>query len=363
MNKNIKIFGIVIILLIVVVFLVSTQSNSTLNYKEKNFAIDDTTTVTKIFLTDKHDRQLLLERQNGYEWIINDSLAATPEKTETLLRTIKNIKVQRPVSDAAHNNVISRLAARSVKTEIYQTAHRINLFNKIKLFPFEKNTRTYYVGGETQDKLGTFVLMEGAERPYVVGIPGFRGFVSTRFTARLGDWRHHKVFNHRISNIKRLSMRYHDEPENSFRIETTGNQEFKLYSHKQDQYISDFDTVKVIEFLTAFRNLRFENYLNEGMAQTKIDSIRAQTPVHTIRLEAKDGNDQTVKTHYMPAYGKTDLEGNPLDYNPETMYASINDGKDFVTIQFFAFDVVLKPIGYFTGDYEESDYYEFDGIL
>ncbi|MGM0566429.1 MAG: DUF4340 domain-containing protein [Bacteroidota bacterium] len=363
MNKNLKIFGVVFILLVIVVFLVSKQSNSTLNYKEKNFAIEDTATVTKIFLADKQDRQLTLERQNGSEWVINDSIEAIPEKIETLLLTVKNLKVQRPVSDAAHNNVISRLAARSVKVEIYQKAHRINLFNRIKLLPFEKNTRTYYMGGETQDKLGTFVLMEGAERPYVVGIPGFRGFVSTRFTARLGDWRHHKIFNHRISNIESLSLLYRDEPENSFRIETTGNQEFKLYSPQQDQYISDFDTVKVIEYLTNFRNLRYESYLSEGMQQTKIDSILAQEPVHIIKLKAKDRQDQTVKTHYMPAYGKTDLEGNPLDYNPETMFASINDGKDFVTIQFFAFDKVFKPIGYFTGDYEESDYYRFKGVL
>lgn len=363
MSKNLKIFGVVFILLIIVIFLVSRQSNSTLNYKEKNFAIEDTASVTKIFLADKQDRQLLLEKQNGSDWVINDSVEAIPEKIGTMLRTITNLKVQRPVSDAAHNNVISRLAARSVKVEIYQKAYRINLFDQIKLFPFEKNTRTYYVGGETQDKLGTFILMEGAERPYVVGIPGFRGFVSTRFTARLGDWRHHKVFNHRISNIESLSLLYRDEPENSFRIETTSNRNFKLYSPEKEQYISDFDTVKVIEYLTTFRNLRFESYLSGSMPQTKIDSIKAQEPVHIINLDAKEGQDQTVKTHYMPAYGKTDLEGNPLDYNPETMYASINEGKDFVTIQFFAFDKVFKPIGYFTGDYEESDYYRFKGIL
>ncbi|MFW6352290.1 MAG: hypothetical protein ACOC2E_07865, partial [Bacteroidota bacterium] len=201
------------------------------------------------------------------------------------------------------------------------------------------------------------------ERPYVVGIPGFRGFVSTRYTARLGDWRHHKIFDHRISNIKSLTLRYSDDPEDSFRIETSDKKEFKLYSHDQAKYISDFDTVKVIEYLTAFRNLRFESYLSEDMPQTTIDSIQAQEPVHTIKLEAHDGRNQKVKTHYMPAYGKTDLEGNPLDYNPETMYAFINDGKDFVTIQFFVFDKVLKPIGYFTGDYEEPDYYRFEGIL
>jgi hypothetical protein len=363
MKKNISIISIALLLLILAVFLISQQSNSTLKNKEKNFAIDDTATITKIYMADKRDNQILLNKTPGGAWMVNDSLRALPEKVETLLRTLNSITVQRPVSDAAHNNVISRLAARSVKTENYQEAYRINLFDRIKLFPYEKKTRTYFVGGETQDKLGTFMLMEDSERPYVVGIPGFRGFVSTRYTARLADWRHHQIFDSRINEIKSLSIKYSHDPEDSFRIESIDNRSFKLFHPEKEAYISRFDTVKVIEYLTAYRNIRFENLLNNNLPESRVDSIKAQEPVHTITLKTYDNEEQVVETHYMPAYGKTDLDGNPLDYNPEKMYAFINDGQDFVTVQFFVFDKLLKPVGYFTGNYEQEKGHRFKGIL
>lgn len=363
MKRNISILIIAALLLIITITLLSQQSNSTLNSKEKNFAVEDTASVTKVFLADKQDHQVLLNRVDAGTWMVNDSLEALPEKIETLLRTMNSITVQRPVSDAAHNGVVSRLAARSVKVEVFQEVYRINLFNHIKLFPYEKNTRTYYVGGETQTKLGSYMLMEGADKPYIVGIPGFRGFVSTRYTAKLADWRHHRIFNKSINDIKSLSIIYNQEPKDSFRIENVDNRAFKLYRPASEKYISAFDTVKVIEYLTAYRNIRFEHLLNQNLPQAKIDSIKKQKPVHVITLETYDGEQQQVETHYMPAYGKTDLDGNPLDYNPEKMYAFINNRQDFVTIQFFVFDKLLKPVGYFTGDYEDPDYHRFEGIL
>lgn len=351
-KKNLLILFIAIVLLIVAVFFITSQSNSTLSGKENNFAVEDTSSVTRIFLADKSGHQILLNRNDNGLWMVNDSLESLQEKVYTLLETIKGIDVQRPVSNKAHNGVISRLAASSVKVEVYQKVHYINFFNEIKLFPYEKNTRTYYVGGETQDKMGTYMLIEGAENPYIVGIPGFRGFVSTRYTALLADWRHHRIFESRINEINQLKVVYKENPESSFRIENIDNRAFKLYDISKKRYLSQFDTVKVIEYLTSYRNIRFEYLMNERLRDSRIDSIANQQPVHIIELKRQDGVSQRVETHYMPANGRLDLDGNPLHYNPDKMYAFINGGADIVTVQFFVFDKLFKPIGYFTGEHQ-----------
>lgn len=353
-KKNLLISIVAILLVIVAIFFISDQSNSTLRGKENNFAINDTASVSKIFLADKSDNQVLLSKNQDGLWMVNDSLEALQEKVHTLLTTMKTIDVQRPVSNKAYNGVVSRLAARSVKVEIYQKAHFINLFNEIKFFPYEKNTRTYYVGGETKDRTGTFMLMEGAERPYIVGIPGFRGFVTTRYTALLADWRHHRIFESRINEIDQLEVSYRENPEESFRIENIENRAFKLYDISQDRYLKQFDTVKVIEYLTSYRNIRFEYLMNNRLRESRIDSIASQQPGHVIELKRQDGSSQRVETHYMPANGQLDYEGNPLPYNPDKMYAFINDGADIVTVQFFVFDKLLKPIGYFTGKHQSG---------
>ncbi len=352
-RKNRIILILAGILFLFAVVLLLSQQSSTLDKDENAFAVADTASVTKLYLADKNDHEVILEEQKPGKWIINDSLVARSGGVEKFLETLKKLAIDHPVSNAEHNSVVSRLAARSVKVEVYRKVYRINLFDKIKLFPHEKKTKTFYVGGETQDKLGTYMLMEGADKPYVVAIPGFRGFVSTRFTARFRDWRSHTIFNSAIKEMESLTMRFHENPKQSFRIEVQDSRRFKLYDLSKEQYIPRFDTIKVIEYLTAYNDLRFEDWLNY-LSQQKIDSLTSGEPMYTIALEENDGDRQVVKTYKKEQTTKTDMQGKPLTYDPDRMYATINDGNDFVMVQFFVFDKILKPIGYFTGEYKEE---------
>ncbi|MCF8309093.1 MAG: DUF4340 domain-containing protein [Bacteroidales bacterium] len=351
-RKNLIILIVTGVLLLTAVGLILSQESTTLNKEENAFAVEDTASVTKIFLADKDGHQVLLNKKQPDKWMLNDSLPAQQESVDLLLETIHKLAIDHPVSNAAHNSVVSRLASRSVKVEVYQQLYRINLFDKIKLFPYEENTKTFFVGGETKDKMGTYMLMEGADKPYVVAIPGFRGFVSTRFTARFRDWRSHIIFNSDIKEIESLAMKFHNEPEKSFRIEVEDSRSFSLYDISEQKYVPDFDTIKVIEYLTAYRDLRFESWLNY-IPDRKKDSITSQEPMYGIHLKGKDGGEQHVKTYKKETPKKRkNIQGKPLGYDPDRMYATINDGNDFVLVQFFVFDKILKPIGYFTGDYE-----------
>lgn len=360
-KKNWIILIATALLLVIAAGLFYSQKDSTLDRKENAFGIPDTASITRIYLADKNDNQVLLSEVQPGEWQLNDSLPARIEGVNKLLETLHDLAIERPVSNAAHNSVVSRLASRSVKVEVYQKRYRINLFDKIKLFPFEKNTKTFFVGGETQDKLGTFMLMEGAERPYIVGIPGFRGFVSTRFTALFRDWRSHIVFHSDIKEIKELTVKYDEKPEDSFRIEVEDNRRFRLFDVHKDKYLNRFDTVKVIEYLTAYSDLRYEKWLNH-LPKQRIDSLTQGEPFYYIKLEEKDGDSQGVKAYRKKTTKKTDMDGKPLTFDPDRMYATINDGNDFVMIQFFAFDKVLKPIGYFTGEYKEQHRSNFQEV-
>lgn len=57
------------------------------------------------------------------------------------------------------------------------------------------------------------MLKEGADKAYIVYIPGFRGFVSTRFTANPNDWRDHVVFNSNLADIQSVSVEFGADPQ------------------------------------------------------------------------------------------------------------------------------------------------------
>ncbi|MCD4746625.1 MAG: hypothetical protein K8R58_10025, partial [Bacteroidales bacterium] len=167
MKKNKLIIIITIILAVIAVILIYSHSKGTFKSELKNFAINDTTNITKIYMVDKKNQSVLLERINAGEWKLNNNYKVRKSGINMLLKTMLNIIPKAPVPKSAHNKTVALLASSSIKVEIYQMVYRIDLFNTIKLFPREKLTKTYYVGNVTQDNIGTFMLMENSSVPFV----------------------------------------------------------------------------------------------------------------------------------------------------------------------------------------------------
>ena len=42
-----------------------------------------------------------------------------------------------------------------------------------------------------------------------------------------------------------------------------------------------------------------------------------------------------------------DENGDPMPFDRDRMYALVNEGRDFVLVQFFTFDKITRPLGYF----------------
>ncbi len=337
-----------ILLTLLAVALLLTSRNGTMRQQENDFAVNDTSNITKIFLADKNNHTVKLQRLDEGSWKLNDKYAASSDLVPILLKTLLTIDVKAPVVKAARNNIIRALAVKSVKIEVYQEVYRINLFGRIKLFPHEKCTRTYYVGDATMDNMGTFMLMEGSEEPYIVYIPGFRGFVATRYTAMEIDWRDHTIFSSKLPDIKSVSLQFSEKPEYSFSITNNNNRSFSLASLTDSRPLVRFDTLKVIEYLGSFRRINFESFLND-IPKKEQDSIKSLPPTFLITLNDKMGTQHILKAWRRKALqGELDIEGKPTEWDRDRMYALVEDTGDFVAIQYFVFDRLLAPITWFT---------------
>lgn len=347
MKKNKTLIILALALVIIAVLFAINKRYTTLNNAESGFAVEDTSNVTKIFMVDKNNRSVKLTKIEVGRWLINDEHLAQNYNIIMLLGTIKGMTVRYPVPLAAKDNVIRRLASIARKVEIYQEVYRINLFDKIKLFPHEKLTRTYYVGDATQDNMGTFMQMEGASQPYVVYLPRLRGFIYTRFSTDEDDWRDHTIFKTPLQDITSIKMEFLEEPHESFIVESDEVGNFKMSSlldGKQLQY----DTLKLLQFVSSFKDVRFESVLNNKLEPAYIDSIASGPMAHIITLTEKDGAESVVRTYRKGGFRELyDNEGVALEpFDLDRLYAYINDDKDFVLIQYFVFDKVLRTSSY-----------------
>lgn len=348
MKKNNRITIIIAAVLVVIagVLIWNNRYISTNRGEDSDFQIWDTASVTKIYLADRKDKESLLERQEK-GWILNGTFVANPKQVEYLLTTLYKIRIKMPVSKASHNNIVKQMASQSTKVEIYQNVPRINLFNRVKLFYHEKRTKVFYVGDATMDNSGTFMLKEGADKAYIVYIPSFRGFITTRFTANPDDWRDHTVFRESLADIQSVSVEFREDPEGSFRIDNMGKYQYKL-TRLCDNKELPYDTLKVVNFLSSFKDLRFEALFTNTLPQERIDSIVGSPYVHKIQLVANDGAFQEMTTfRKLVLNGVTDMGGEYGDVDRDRMYAVVNNGEDFVLIQNYVFDKVLHDVRYY----------------
>jgi hypothetical protein len=347
MKKNRPLLIVTLILVIIGILFVVNRRYTTLDDAESGFAIGDTSKVCRIFMVDKNNRSVELQRETTAKWTLNDKYLAHNFNISMLLGTMHDVTVRYPVPIAVRDNVIKRMASIGRKVEIYQQGYRINLFDRIKLFPYEKLTRTYYVGDATPDNMGTYMLMEAAANPYVVFLPSLRGFIYPRYSTDETDWRDHTIFKTPLKDFASVTLEFMEKPEESFRVDADTEGNFTLTTLVNNTR-HGFDTLRMLQFVTAFKDIRFEAVLTNKLEASYIDSVASGPGVHIITLQDKDGDEFVVRTFRKSGISRFyDKEGaalEPLDL--DRMYAFVNNDRDFVLIQYFVFDKVLRTASY-----------------
>lgn len=360
MKKNkITIILAIVLIAIAVLLIWNNRYLTTLRGESADFQVWDTASITKVFLADRMDNVTLLERaEDG--WTLNNEYKAHPKQIEQLFNTLYKVRVRMPVSVASHDNIITQMAGQSTKVEIYQMVPRINLFNKIKLFYHEKRTKVFYVGEATQDSGGTFMLREGADQAFIVYIPGFRGYISTRFTADPDNWRDHTIFHEPLANIQSVTLEFGEDPMLSFRIENTGKHQYQL-TRLGDNQVLPIDTLKVINLLASFNDIRFEALINNLVPEQRRDSVLNSQFLHRITLVNKQGKEVSMKTFKKRVQRILDIPEEEHAIDRERMYAFVNDDRDMVLVQNYVFDKVLRDVNYYQAGNPvqfEKDYYQ-----
>lgn len=342
MNKNKLVLILVIALIAIAMTFVLTDKKSTIWRNEAQFKVKDTASIVKIYMADKNNQSVLFEKTDK-GWILNGNQKAHKENVEMLLKTIKSLEVKYPVPQKAHDNILKNMASNSIKVEIYQDDYRINIGN-LHLFPYINQSQVFYVGGATQDNQGTYMLMEGASRAYVVTIPGFRGFVAARFTTAPKDWLSHEIFKISYKNIAEIKVETPEQPDKSFQIRKleTG---YEIMALQSRQILPVYDTVALFTFLDSFKNVNYESLLDD-LPETKVDSILNSTPVHIIHIVETNGKTHELKTFRMHSrYEQEEIYGFETEYDLDRMYAWFEG--QMLMVQYFTFDKITRPVDFF----------------
>jgi hypothetical protein len=320
-----------VLLLAVAVFLYLNSTKGTLQRELRDFAVEDTAGISKIFMVDKQNNQITLVRK-GDSWMVNNKFQARKDAMDNLLEAVGRLDVRAPVPKAGMENVVRNLSAESIKVEIYSDDNLV---------------KTYYVGGPTQDHQGTYMLLEGSSVPFVMSIPGFSGFLTIRYIMDENLWQGNQLFCYQYKEIRSVSVFYPAEPQKSFIASHNGDNTFRLQFYQDKKDVPGFDTTMVFKYLGLYKMVNYEARMTQ-VSQQRRDSILSTTPVFLMTVEDIHGGKKSVKGYIRPADpGILDDDGKPIKYDIDRMYAFIDGNQNMVTIQYFNFDPLLLAVSDF----------------
>lgn len=318
---------------------------------EQDFHIEDTASITRIFLADKETGEVTLERQGDSTWSVDGKHLASQPMVDLLLETLHDMRIRQQVNKNAVPNAIKDIAAHSIKVEVYQNVPLINWFGgHLKLFTRERLTNTYYVGRETQDMMASYIYRKGDDVPYIIHIPGFRGFLTPRFVTDPLKWRNHAIVDLDVREIERIELEIPSQEGESFAVQREGDG-FYMELLKTHQRTNGFDTARVAQMLSSFTYLNFDEFASI-VPNTFADSCVRGEPRTILRITDTAGHQSELRT-YIKYNNPDDLKAMPDTAMYETfdmnrLYAILNQ-TDTVLIQYFVFDNILQPASYFLG--------------
>lgn len=321
--------GVAMLLVLGAIYFLSTNNKATIKPELRNFNVEDTSKIDKIFLVDKNNKSILLEKKKSY-WQLNNAYEARADLVNLLLKTVYRMRVKEPVSNAASETIIKSLAVKSIKVELYEKG---------------KLSKVFYVGGPTQNSHGTYMIMEGSSKAFVVDMPGFRGYLSTRFSTVEMEWRTQRVFNYQYNDVSEVIFENHTNENQSFILKKEGAL-FSVFEPATMNQIVLKDTIKAKAYISGLRNKNFSKYVDD-IPQDWKDSILATTPMYTITVIDIESEERSIDIYKKPAWGKLDAFGEPLPYDPDHFFIEMST-KDFVYGQYFVFDPLFKEIKDFT---------------
>ena len=345
-KKNIKLIAAAFLLVAAAAWLIMRSRNSTVREELRDFAVKDTGAVTKIFLADRAGKTIELGREINSsgkatgKWRLNKKYYARKDAVNLILEALHDVEMRSYLPKTMYNTVIKQLSVGGIKCEVYLNGK-------------DTPEKVMYIGSETQDSKGTFMMLENSSVPFVTEIPGFDGFLTPRFFTNELEWRWKNVFNFSPEEISSVSVIYNPDSVRSFKIDFRNEKDFSVSSPVSGEKIMHPDPAKAVNYISQFSDVNFE-FFDFMLKPAQRDSMLQYKPLSEITVTDKSGNHTWAKFYHIQVNQFTvmtnDTTGEPMKYDVDRLYAFTSRDSSLVGVQIFVFGKFFKSLSDFDAD-------------
>lgn len=329
---------ITIIVPIVIIIFLGYYAKQLLDTKGKSdtelidFAIEDTSSVDKIILTDAFSNAIELIRKDQ-QWTDSQGGCVIQEGVHFMLDAFKNIEFKGYLPDNSHAQITKLIATQHTKVEIYQHGDW---------------TKTWYIGPAAQDHYGQVMLLDSYEygkstKPVMMKIKGLNGIIEPRFFADKRKWQCTQIFALPIERIAKVDVRFYDDPELSF---TVTKKESTMNVYHFGKKLTHVDTAMIFRYLQNYKKIHYD-LANYTLGDKQIDSMKRSMPF--AKLTVTETNGVTTKLRMFRIKSEdyqTNEFGDVVNMDMNHFWCELPNG-ELVKCQYFVFNPILMGHIYF----------------
>lgn len=320
-----KIYTLIFVLLIG--FLGYTLYNKSLAEKnakkDRIFKVEDFGKVSKIELLDKSGKHLSMEKVAN-EWILNGKYPVNMHLFKDVKEALSKMEALNPVAKVATENVLFEMMQHAIKVSVFEGK--------------DTPSKVIYVGGPNVSNTASnmFLTFDGipSKKVYEVSIPGFRGYLTTRFLVNESDWRSKEIFNYSPEEFKEIEIKY---------FNNIDEKDFLLIKKEGDYALNYNNTVieqtelneeNIINYILQLRNKLVLDYSFQRPKDSAIkDSLLSVNKYAEIKIIDSKNNVQLMTIVDMPvnqgSSSKYDVNGDPMTIDVDYKYIIFGENKDW----------------------------------
>ncbi len=283
MNKNILLL-LALLLLIAFAYVgfnkKTSNSSSSIDISDRDFAIENTDEIHRIKLTRRTGRTIDLKR-NGKDWVVGEKNKKVSKNVmSNLMNVIKNIQIKF-IPPAKYNE--------KVINEINRIGTQVDIYNDK-----DKLMKSYFVGGNVPDG-GTYYIMQGKTQPYVMERKVGYGGVRDLFIYQEEEIYDSAIWEINTSQIVSISVDYPKDKQESFIIQRSEDTFIidPLYkTTRRNPIIPNQDFIKA--YVEGFDVIYSESNENDNKLFSQLKDL---VPFSIISFELQNGDKKTVKLY------------------------------------------------------------------
>jgi len=193
---NLILFGVLALLAGIYFFTAFRKGGASVDKDEIAFAIRDTAGLEgirlRLYLNGAAKEEVNLTKANGL-WVLDGKAPVNPYQIQTFLGLASRIEMRDKLNDQGRANVLKQLKDRHVLvTYTYADGSEQNVL----------------VGSAAVNYVGTYMMVEGFDSPYIVEVPGHDGYITPIFSTNQADWRETVLFSHIAANIRGVALQF-----------------------------------------------------------------------------------------------------------------------------------------------------------